>query len=424
MRYARHTLAIAALLAIVAFSWPSAAHWQQARLADRMALEILAGDASKCGPAIDQLSSLGQPAVEPLMFLAACGTPQIAADAQEAVLDLATTWEIDFETHGDADAFADRLAVLAAALSQHAGRFDAAAWPWQQRLARRIVADCEHVPAGDALAILRCCDRALATARPAAPAPPPIIAVEKPLAPPPLPEQLQSPPLIAAEPTTEPMAEVAADTPPVSSIAPLPPPAAESLNALRSSSDATIAPPPTTPWDDVSVAEAPESPAALPISQAPRPVISSPPDVAASIVEVPSPAESEALLRSLRRQSDRELLAGLPAASRYQAAVIQQALRIRGYSQALLDSILRWQNETVEERRHALERIDSLPSADARRVLRWFVDDPEPTLRLQALAMLATTGDPRLTEIARQRAAQDADPRVAALANRLMSNAK
>jgi hypothetical protein len=404
MRFARHALAIAALLAAAAIAWPRVAYWQQSRLADRLAVEILAGDASQCQPAIDQLAGLDLPAIEPLVFLAACGTPQIATAAQEAVLDFATTWEIDFQSHGDAAQFAERLIVLAGAIELHASRFDAEAWPWQQRLARRIIADCEAVPASQSLAILRSCDRALATVRPPASAAETDMAT-LPIVPPSLLTGQAASPFVDIYTVGD--EEIRPKTPPPTGDLVLP--SKESLNSLRGIPGTAdhYAPPPNA---------APASAIPLP---APAKDSSNPP-----VVEVPSPAETEALLRSLRRQPDRALLDKLKAESRFEAAVIRQALQRRGYSAGLLDAITRLQRAAVDERRHALENINALPSTDAQRVLRWFVDDPEPTLRLKALAILATSGDPRLAEIARQRALQDADPRVAALATRLMNETK
>jgi hypothetical protein len=52
--------------------------------------------------------------------------------------------------------------------------------------------------------------------------------------------------------------------------------------------------------------------------------------------------------------------------------------------------------------------------------LRWFVADEDAEVRLQALTLLATTGDPQLAEIARERAVDDADPRVAEFATKLL----
>jgi hypothetical protein len=67
-----------------------------------------------------------------------------------------------------------------------------------------------------------------------------------------------------------------------------------------------------------------------------------------------------------------------------------------------------------------LERAAQLPPTDARKVLRWFVADEDAEVRLQALTILATTGDPQLAELARERAVEDADPRVAAFASELL----
>jgi hypothetical protein len=74
----------------------------------------------------------------------------------------------------------------------------------------------------------------------------------------------------------------------------------------------------------------------------------------------------------------------------------------------------------TRERKQALDRVDLLPPSDARRLLRWFVTDEDADVRLHALTLLATAGDPQLAEIARRRAIDDADPRVAELAAKLL----
>ena len=65
--------------------------------------------------------------------------------------------------------------------------------------------------------------------------------------------------------------------------------------------------------------------------------------------------------------------------------------------------------------------------SDASEGLLWIEGLPAPVqtgrgadVRLQALTILATTGDPKLGELARERAVEDADPRVAAFASELM----
>jgi HEAT repeat protein len=72
------------------------------------------------------------------------------------------------------------------------------------------------------------------------------------------------------------------------------------------------------------------------------------------------------------------------------------------------------------QRLEAIERAATLPTRDARLLLRWFLADDDADVRLQALTTLATSGDPKMAEIARRAAVEDADPRVADLASRLM----
>jgi hypothetical protein len=68
------------------------------------------------------------------------------------------------------------------------------------------------------------------------------------------------------------------------------------------------------------------------------------------------------------------------------------------------------------------DRVSKLPPAQARTLLRSLVVDPteDAETRLEALTLLATSGDPQLAEIARTRALEDADPRVADLALRIL----
>ncbi|HEX6963657.1 MAG TPA: hypothetical protein VF175_17455, partial [Lacipirellula sp.] len=143
--------------------------------------------------------------------------------------------------------------------------------------------------------------------------------------------------------------------------------------------------------------------------------------VTAAPIDVPSPLEMRHNERRLRELSDRELMTLAETASRFEAAAVRQVLRRRGYSDELLELTQRLQAMPPRERRQALERAAALPAADARRLLRWFVADEDADVRLHALTLLATTGDPQLSEIARRRAVEDADPRVAELATELLN---
>jgi hypothetical protein len=118
--------------------------------------------------------------------------------------------------------------------------------------------------------------------------------------------------------------------------------------------------------------------------------------------------------------SDQQLIAMSETASRFEASAALQLLRVRGYSEDLLRITRELQQLPAAERRESLDRAGTLPAAEARRLLRWFVTDADAEVRLHALTLLATTGDPHLAEIARERAVEDADPRVADLATKLM----
>jgi hypothetical protein len=137
-------------------------------------------------------------------------------------------------------------------------------------------------------------------------------------------------------------------------------------------------------------------------------------------IDVPSPLDMRHAKQRLRGLSDQQLIAASETASRFEAAAARQLLKGRGYSEDLLRITRELQQLPASERRESLDRAGTLPAADARRLLRWFVTDADAEVRLHALTLLATAGDPQLAEIARQRAVEDADPRVADLATRLM----
>jgi hypothetical protein len=143
-------------------------------------------------------------------------------------------------------------------------------------------------------------------------------------------------------------------------------------------------------------------------------------DVLPPAIDVPSPLDMRHARQRLRELSDQELISLSETASRFEAAAARQALRSRGYSDAMLGMTKEIRQLPAMERRQALDRVDLLPPTDARRLLRWFVTDDDADVRLHALTLLATSGDPQLSEIAHRRAIDDADPRVAELAAKLL----
>jgi hypothetical protein len=113
-------------------------------------------------------------------------------------------------------------------------------------------------------------------------------------------------------------------------------------------------------------------------------------------------------------------MAQLETASRYDAAAMRKILAGRGYSDEMLTLTSELRKLPAPQRLDAIERAATLPTSDARLLLRWFLADDDAEVRLQALTTLATSGDPKMAEIARRCAVEDADPRVADLASKLL----
>jgi hypothetical protein len=138
------------------------------------------------------------------------------------------------------------------------------------------------------------------------------------------------------------------------------------------------------------------------------------------VTDVPSPQEVRLSARALRDFTDRSLVTKAAEGVGAEAIAARQALRERGFVVGVLEFIEHLESLAPPARRGAIERAAQLPPADARQVLRWFVADEDAEVRLQALTILATTGDPKLAELARERAVEDVDPRVAEFASKLI----
>jgi hypothetical protein len=402
---------VAFLMAAAFFAWPRLSTWEQRRFADRLAEHALDSAEAASPAAVRRLARLGLPAIEPLVKLSASQRLDVAEAAQNAVADRLAAWEVQYAAERDAETFARQLDALAQSLERHAGEFGVDSRRWANGLARKIVVHVGRLPGVNAWRALVMCDRILASpnltlirphpipfdlpestkpaisSAPAAPgqsaqiSPPPIV-VEK-IEPK---ETLPNAAVVESSPEETPVQPPAAvEAPPVVKL-----PTSDRLNPLRS----------------VSEAAAPFQPESDP-----------PP---APIVDIPSPPEMQLLTRQLRQLTDRELMARSDAGPRFEAAAARRVLVGRGYSERVLDAAGEIGRLPASQRLESLERACALPPGEARLLLRWFVADGDAEVRLKALGLLGTTGDPKLIEIARQRAVEDADPRVADLATKLM----
>jgi hypothetical protein len=367
--------------------------------------------------AVRRLADRGVAAIPALVWLASSGNGDVSDAAQDAVQNSLAKWEMSFAANHDEQRFAEQLQALAAALDvREATDNDDFAF-WSAGLAIQLARHSERLKASSALELLNTCERVLAAALGTPPQPP------------------IKPPAAGA------VAGRRADDPPSSaSTAQAPRPEIGRLHlgandadgelrfleeALGRTSDEgdrlgllvdtanSVTPPIPAILAPPAAADLPQAvlPRALPAPAGPEP-----------IDDVPSPLEARFLQRQLRRLSDRDLTYKLISATPYEALAIQQILDERNSAAAASPFTQQVAPRRVGDERALYDRLGNLPTAEARDLLRALVADgaEETEIRLQALTLLATSGDPQLETIARERAMEDADPRVAELATRIL----
>lgn len=378
--------------------WYEIGDRQRSHVADALADRALASSGASLRATISELEQLGAVGVEPLVGLATSQRIDVASAAQQTVGRMLTSWEIAATERGDVKAFAEQAAALAAALDAHGDQFGAEGQRWANQLAGRLVVHSDQFPTAESWEILANCDHILS----------------RPLLP-------------LAQPRTLTPAEPSAAAP----VAAVPPIAAP----VRVKQEPASAPPAplkvsARPLADLSFVE-PPMPVAVPrrlpeqTNNALRPQEEDLQQAASApttgpVIDVPSPQDVRINARAMREMSDQALVAKADESTSAEATAARQALRERGFSDGVLELTRQLESLSPRERRDALDRAAQLPPTDARKVLRWFVADEDAEVRLQALTILATTGDPKLAELARERAVEDADPRVAAFASELM----
>lgn len=384
--------------------WYEIGDRQRAHVAETLADRALASNGASLHALIAELEQLGAAGVEPLVGLATSQRSDVASAAQRTVGRMLTSWEIAATERGDVAAFAEQASVLAAALDAHGDQFGAEGQRWANQLAQRLMIHCDQFLTAESWEILACCDQVLS--RPLLPMPkPPAMATIDPPA--------SKPIAMAAKPTAPPA--------PAKS-EPKPAPPASRMVSARPLADLSFVEP------QVEIATARRLPE--PTTNALRPPLRLPEEtgdpqaasapLAGPVIDVPSPQDARINARAMRELSDRALATRADAGTSAEAAAARQTLRERGFSEGVLELTRQLESMPPRERRDALERAAQLPPTDARKVLRWFVADADAEVRLQALTILATTGDPQLAELARERAVEDADPRVAAFASELL----
>jgi hypothetical protein len=414
--------AIVGVIGVLAMIVPRLDAHIRARFVERMAVHAATSRGGEARLAVRRLADAGPLALASLVRLAASPNADAAEAARNAVLNQLAAWEIAYRVEGGERTLARRLKPLSAALASSSAFFKDASRVWAESVSLQIIALCEGVSAGEAAPILACCDHVLSAPAananvPSAARRPVRVAAAKPQA------------AQASNSATKAQAKVAA-----APAATSPPPRGRGdVRVLSESPPERTAPPSAPSGDepsatpDAAVVEPPpprEAPPADALPLSPLAVAPSlPPSAHAEpVVDVPSPAQARRVLRWYRQQSEQDLAARLATAIGHERLVIQEVLRQRHLAARRSASSQANAPEPGRAERELIDRLGNLPPAAARTLLRKLVaDDAEdPALRHEALTLLATSGDPQLVAIARQRAIEDADPRVAELATQIL----
>ena len=170
-----------------------------------------------------------------------------------------------------------------------------------------------------------------------------------------------------------------------------------------------------------------EPPESRPLSTAPR---DAPPGEARRIDEFvkpiavanrPSPTASVGPTKDFSRLETRPLMQLLQSADRATARAAEAELNSRGMRDVHLQLARELTAPDVSVRRALVDRLPTISGVDAQPWLLWLLEDSASEVRLAALTVLATSRDPQLRQRLAQKAGGDADPRIRAFAERLLS---
>jgi hypothetical protein len=114
-----------------------------------------------------------------------------------------------------------------------------------------------------------------------------------------------------------------------------------------------------------------------------------------------------------------DLIRRLRADDGDQRADARSELVRRGFSEVDLELARQLFSPDVETRKQLARAVPRLSSVDAAQWLMWLALDPQPEVRLAAVATLATTGDPALLGRVEELARNDRDPQIHALADQI-----
>lgn len=391
---------------IVWLAWPTAVDWHRARLAHRLAEQAAASEDDKVELPLRQLASMDLAPIEPLAASAASPRAAVAQAARQILSERLDSWRL--RAH-ESENFQRglRLELLAHALAANVDRLDPEGKQWAGSLALQILDDIRQEQTTTTERLIDDCNRVLEAVPRQSTKRGNLARSERGL-----PGEVDSLPTVSGEssnPTSQTPLEptLAADQMPAS-VKSQPPQSQRSIVSARRWRSAGLQPTLQTPGQT-----APAEPILLESEKQPG-------SHSATLVDVPSPAKQSGRIERLRELSTQVLIRTFSQSDHFLQGAKLTVLRERGVTaeEELLFSQLASPDPAV--RRQLIEALSVLPATRARQWLHWLVGDPSSEIRLRALAALATTNDPQLFELARERAIKDTDPRVAELASQIM----
>lgn len=403
----------ATMLAATALFWPRVSFWQQKRIARQLIAELEQSDGPQILVVLKQVSSLGNPAIEPLVLAAASERASVALAARRVIEQQFATWQIRAE-QDEQFSLAEPTTLLAAALANHVDKFGAFGQQWATRLALDIVDLTGTFDVEAAVPVLANCNTVLSAVPALGPR---MLTPTDPLRP--IESEKNLTALPAMQVPTLPYGEMNSSHEQ---------PATRSESASHRSRGIGAATP--TQRESPRSTDLPRESNWMPkwaaqpksITAQSQPTSIDAPDtnVSGDLIDVPSPAEQAKMVQSFRGLETRELFIRSKHANPFELAAIRGVLVERGIAAEELELATKLLADDVAERLELIDELKVLPARTARRWLRELLADKDAEVRLRALTALATTNDPELPGIARDLAVRDTDRRVVELATQIM----
>ena len=151
------TATVVALMLAATFQlWPRVSFWQQQRLATRLIAELEHTASPQIHTTLKQITSLGNPAIEPLVIAAASERADIALAARRIIEEQLATWKI---RAGSQEQFSlsEPTSLLAAALAKHIAELGPFGQQWATRITLDLVDIAGGIPTKAAVPILADC---------------------------------------------------------------------------------------------------------------------------------------------------------------------------------------------------------------------------------------------------------------------------